>query len=138
MKRIRPSPSFEILLPEDIVHQTDQCVSSFWLHGEPILLQISSYLRLDESQVPASQRLRERLAKSQGQWKVWDHSPLAIDGTEQATAETVDSEGTLWIHAYIVWPHLTVYATVSGPADQLRNRQDWAIAALGTMKLNIQ
>ncbi len=120
------------------MQQADRRVSSFWLDGERILLQLSSYLKSDESPIPVSQRLRERIAKSSGQWKVWEHSPFAIDGTDQAIAETVDSEGVLWIHAYIAWPHLTVYATVSGPVDQLRNRRNWAITALGTMKLNVQ
>jgi hypothetical protein len=138
MKRFQPSPSFEILLPDGVVHQADERVSSFWIDGEPVLLQLSSYLKPDGSPIPAKQRLQERIATSSGQWKVLERSPLVIDGTEQAIAETVGSEGLLWLHAYIVWPHFTVYATISGPEDQVRIPQNWAITALETMKLNLQ
>lgn len=138
MKWVQPSPSFEVLLPDGVAHQADERVSSYWVDGEPVLLQLSSYLKLDGRPIPAKQRLEERIARSTGQWKMWESSHLVIHGTEQAIAETVDPKGMLWVHAYFVWPHLTVYATVSGPEDEVRSAQNWAIMALGTMKLALK
>jgi hypothetical protein len=136
MKRVQPFPSFDIVLPDAVVHRADERVTSYWVDGERVLLQLSSYFKPEGSPIPAEQRLRERIAKSSGRWKMWEHSPLVTYGAEQAIAETVDSEGLLWIHAYFVWPHLTVYATVSGPQDEVRNTQNWAITALDSMKPN--
>jgi hypothetical protein len=119
-----------------VVHRADERVSSYWVDGERVLLQLSSYVKPEGSPIPAEQRLQERIAKSSGQWKIWERSALATYGAEQAFAETVDSEGLLWIHAYFVSPNLTVYATVSGPEDEVRNTQNWAITALDSMKLN--
>src|SRR5215469_2232377 len=113
MKKLRPSPSYEILLPESVVHETDERVSSFWMNGEPVVLQLSSYRMQHGRPMAAPLRLQERIAKSSGQWKVWESSLLSIDGTEQAIGETVDANGLTWIHVYIVWPHLTIYATIS-------------------------
>jgi hypothetical protein len=135
MKWVQPSHSYEILLPESIVHQADDLTSSFWISGEPVLLQLSSYVKIDGNPIPAGQRLQERIAKSSAHWKMLDSVPLPADVTEQAAAETIDSDGLLWIHAYVVWPHLTVYVTVSGPQEELRNPKNWAITALETMRL---
>jgi len=134
MKWIQPSPSYEILLPENIVHQADERTSSFWISGDAVLLQLSSYVKIDGNPIPARQRLQERIATSSGQWEMLHLAPLSTDVPEQAAAETTDSDGLLWIHAYVVWPHLTVYATVSGPQEDVRNPQNWAITALETMK----
>jgi hypothetical protein len=136
MKTVQPFPSFDIVLPDAAVHQSDERVTSYWVDGQRVLLQLSSYLKSEGSPIPAEQRLQERIAKLSGQWKMWERSPLVTYGAEHAIAETVDSEGLVWIHAYFVWPHLTVYATVSGPEDEVRNTQNWAIRALDSMKLN--
>ncbi|MGH9345000.1 MAG: hypothetical protein ACRD19_14720 [Terriglobia bacterium] len=138
MRKFHPSPSFEIVLPDQIVHQSDERVSSFWTNGEPVLLQLSSYLKRDGEPMPARQRLQERIDKSSGQWKVWEESPIMLAETQQAIAETFDESGRLWIHAYIVWPHLTIYATISGPEDRVRDPENWAMTALKGMRLNVQ
>lgn len=138
MKRVCPSPSFEILLPDTVVYQTDQQVSSFWLSGNPVLLQLSSYRVKLSRPMAARLRLKERIAKSAGQWNVWESSPLCIDFAEQAIADTVDSDGLLWIHAYIVWSHVTVYATISGPGDDVRNSKNWALRALESIRPTVK
>lgn len=138
MKWVQPSPSFEILLPDNVAHQADERVSSFWVDGRPLLLQLSSYLRTVGGQIPAKQRLQERIATSAGEWTIWECTPPLIDETEQAIAETVDTKGLLWVHAYVVWPCLAVYATISGPADEVRISQNWAITALKTLRVIAQ
>ena len=138
MSRVQPFPSFDIVLPDAVVHQADEQVASYWLDGGALLLQLSSYAKPEGSPIPAKQRMQERIAKSSGRWKMWDRRPLISNGAEQAIAETVDSEGLLWIHAYFVWPSLTVYATISGPEDEVSDTRNWAITALDSMKPNPQ
>jgi hypothetical protein len=138
MKRVHPSPSFEILLPNEIARQSDERVSSFWLKGEPLLLQLSSYKKREGDPISAGQRLQERIDRSGGQWKVWNGSRIEVPGSDQAIGETLDDGGFLWVHAYFVWPHLTIYATISGPEDVVRNPQSWAMTALANLKLNLQ
>jgi hypothetical protein len=138
MRSFRPSPSFEIMLPENIVHQADERVSSFWMEGQALLFQLSSYLKRDGNPMPAQQRLQERIDRTPGKWRKWETGPIAVSEAQQAVAELVDENGVLWLHAYVVWPHLTIYATISGPEDQIRDPDNWAITAMKGMKLNVQ
>jgi hypothetical protein len=138
MKRVHPSPSFELLLPDEITRQNDERASSFWLDGEPLLLQLSSYKKREGDPISAQKRLQERIDRSGGQWQAWNGNPIEVEGSEQAIGETFDEGGLLWIHAYFVWSHLTVYATVSGPEDVVRNPYNWATTALASLKLNLQ
>jgi hypothetical protein len=41
--------------------------------GEPVLLQISSYIRDVGEQTEAKQRLLDRVAKSSASWIIWGH-----------------------------------------------------------------
>lgn len=138
MRKFHPSPSFEILLPEEIVHQSDERVSSFWCKGEPLLLQLSSYSKHDGEPIPPQLRLKERVEKNPGEWKPWVGSRFTPEGAQQAIGEILDENRVLWLHAYFVWPHLTVYATISGPENLVRNPNNWAITALKDMKLILQ
>lgn len=137
MKTIRLTSTHELDLPDDLNERRDIQLSSFWRAGEPLLLQMSSYVRDEGSQVPAKQRLEERIEKTGGSWHksyIRLHPDLSLD---QAVAETIDSNGFAWMHAYFVWPHLAVYATVSGPPESLAE-ENWAVNALRTLRLVIQ
>jgi hypothetical protein len=50
-KTIRPSSNYQVVLPEEISEKSDDRVSSYWLAGEPVLLQMSSYIRDSGDQV---------------------------------------------------------------------------------------
>ena len=137
MKTIRLTSTHELDLPDDLNEQRDIQLSSFWRASEPLLLQVSSYVRSEGSQVPAKQRLKERIEKMGGSWhksNIRLHPDLSLD---QAVAETIDPNGVAWMHAYFVWPHLAVYATVSGPPECLAD-ENWAVNALRTLRLVIQ
>jgi hypothetical protein len=56
---------------------------------------------------------------------------------DQATAEFLDENGILWTHTYLVWPHLTIYVTVSGPEAEVRKSDSWAMEAVTRLKLAI-
>jgi hypothetical protein len=103
-----------------------------------LLLQISSYLRGEGDQVAARQRLADRMAKHSENWKVWEERIYPDQSVDQATAEFLDAEGYLWIHSYLVWPHLSVYMTVSGPEADVRKPENWAINAVESVALTIQ
>ena len=136
--KVRPSGSYQIILPEGISKQVDERVSSYWLANHPELLQISSYIRTTERQVEAVERLHDRIAKSPASWCIWEQ-PLNKDiSAQQAIGEMTDDHGLLWIHVYLVWPHLTVYATLSGPEATIKNEKNWAYNALATLSLNRQ
>lgn len=138
MKRFHPSSSFELQLPAQIEHRADGQVSSFWMDGEALLLQLSSFLKGIGAPTGARQRLQERIDRIPGQRNVWESPAFRLDGVESAAAEIMDESGCLWVHAYLVWPHLTVYATISGPEDCVHDRESWAMFALTNIKLNVQ
>jgi hypothetical protein len=137
-KTVRPSSSYQVVLPDEIFQKNDERVSSYWVAGEPVLLQLSSYIRDAGEQTGATQRLQERIAKSPATWNIWK-SPLNIDpNVDQAIGETTDEGGLTWLHIYLVWPHLTVYATISGPEDRVKDANCWAYGAMQRLGLTIQ
>ena len=115
MKRIHPFPSFSLTLPEDVLEDQDQSVASYWRHGDPCLLQISSFFREDGPQVSANQRLSDRL-RADGEWQIANLS-RSIENCDVAAASTKDGQGTSWIHVYLVWEWLAVHVTVSREGD---------------------
>lgn len=118
LKTVRQSSSFLLKLPEDISHQCDERVNSFWLDGACLLLQLSSYFRTEGVQLSASDRLVQRISKHAENWTTWEGKIYPEGSVDQASAEYLDKNGVLWIHSYLVWPHLTIYATISGPPHQ--------------------
>jgi len=111
MKRTNPFPSLSLLLPDDIVEDNDTKVASYWKPGDTCLLQISSYLRVEGPQVSAAQRLSDRM-RAGGEWQTVSLA-RTIENCDIVAASTKDAEGTSWVHIYLVWEWLAVYATVS-------------------------
>ena len=137
LKRILPSPSYSITLPKTVCQERDDRITSFWLDGHQGLLQLSSYLRADGNQLSAQQRLRERTDKNPAGWQFYS-TPVHPDPTiDQATAEILGDDGVLWVHMYLVWSHLTVYALVSGPPTELRAPNNWAMSAVKSIELAV-
>jgi hypothetical protein len=137
-KTLRPSSSYELDLPQNFCEQVDGRVSSFWLQGSKLLFQLSSYIRVEGEQVLASDRLRERIAMHNEQWTVWKTKIHPDPNVDQATAEFIDHHGFVWIHSYLVWPHLAVYSTISGPKKLVREPDNWAFQSLRSVRLNRQ
>lgn len=135
LKTVCPSSSYHVKLPADIRDDADGRVSSFWVQGKPLLLQLSSYLRESGPQTGASHRLNERMLKHPARWKIWDKKINLDPSVDEATAEFTDDSGTVWVHSYFVWSHLTVYATISGPLEVVGNPDNWAILALQELTL---
>ena len=135
VKAVKPSSSYQVTLPEDVCEQSERQLSSFWLDGKPLLLQLSSYIREKGRQVGARARLKERIAKHAQRWDTWEAKIYPDSAVDQATAEFTDKNGVLWVHSYLVWPHLTIYATISGPEELVRDKDNWAVQALKTVKL---
>ena len=131
MKAIKPFPSFSLSLPDEVTEdRKDTNVASYWMAGDTCLLQLSSFVRDSGQQVSATERLSERIKRG-GKWKSFDLSGV-IDGCEAAAALTVDERGTSWVHAYLVWPWLTVHATVSRQGDP--SACEWALEALSNIR----
>lgn len=135
LKIVKPSSSYELALPTDICQQNDGRVCSFWLDGKPIVLQLSSYVRSERAQLKAHDRLAERISKQARQWSIWQADIHPDSTVDQATAQFTDEKGLLWVHSYLVWPHLTVYATISGPEELATNNGNWAFQGVRSLRL---
>jgi hypothetical protein len=136
-KTIRPTGSYTIVVPSHIREDSDGRVSSFWIDGKPLLLQISSYARTEGPQVNAADRLAQRMAKTVQPWNVWARQMHPDTTVDQATAEYLDENGLLWIYTYLVWPHLTMLATISGPEEESRNQDSWASHSISSIRLAV-
>jgi hypothetical protein len=132
MKAINPFPSFSILLPDEVAEdQQDSTVASYWITGDSCLLQVSCFRRDSGEQVSARQRLAERIEMG-GVWKPFS-LPHEVQGCEAAAALMVDGEGISWVHAYLVWPWLTVHVTVSRRGD-LPSLCEWALESISSIR----
>jgi hypothetical protein len=135
MKVVRPTGSYSVVLPEHISESVDTRVASYWITGEPLLLQLSSYQRVEGPPMPAHERLAQRMASTGGSWAELERN-LCKDPTVDQAAAAIVSDDVTWLHAYFVWPHLTVYATVSGPAPDALAPDTWAANALETISVS--
>ena len=134
---VRPSSSYQLQLPDEIVEDVDGRVISLWLENQPLLLQFSSYRRTEGFQVPAHQRLTERMTTAGVAWSLLDLRLCPDPEVDQAFAEQVDGEN-VWLHCYFVWPHLAIYATVIGPVGEMHAFDSWAHKGLRTLELVAQ
>ena len=77
------------------------------------------------------------MQKQGGTW-----SPIPLDSMPTADADKAGAQqlvdDTLWIHIYLVWPHLSVYLTLSGPSNQVLDEDSWARTAVNSLSLVIQ
>lgn len=136
MKTIRPSSSYKIVVPDNIRERADTRAISFWVDGESLLLQLSSYQRTEGKVISAQMRLQERMEKTPSAWNEVRARLCSDPIVDEAVAEE-QKDGLLWVHAYFVWPHLTVYAPISGPPQEVRNPDTWARAALKELSLSV-
>ena len=135
MIALRPTESYELTLPDDVLQELDEGVSSFWRAHSGTALQLSSRLRSSGTQVNAQQRLNDRMEMNQG-LSTW----VTLDGfradwcPDVAAATCTKSNGWVWTHAYLVWPDLAVYATVSRPPNEDTKTDEWAIQAVKSIR----
>jgi hypothetical protein len=128
------TPSYSIVLPDEIQSSLDEEVSSFWVEGSDVLLQLSSYARHDGQQVGAAERLTDRLAKGELT------ETRDIEVSYRASADFAckagrDRQGAQWVYCYAVWPHLAIFATVFvGTHDLIGPEARWALAAIGSLQ----
>jgi len=137
-KTVKPSSSYSLKLPEEVRESFEGTVSSFWIEGSPLLLQLSSYIRPEGSQLEAERRLKDRIMKDPGIWRIWSNKLFLSATIEQATGERTDETGMVWLHTYLVWPHLTIYVTISGPPGVAETMENWAIRAINSLTLTTQ
>jgi len=134
MKIVEPSSSFSILVPDNLHEDYDDRVISLWEPGEPLLLQLSSYRQYGTQEVWADERLKDRMAKTPATWSPVEDDLCSDKAVDQAAAEHPDGDAT-WIHAYFVWPHLSIYVTISGPPEEVYDPDSWARIALKNLSL---
>ncbi len=113
MKDLQPTESYQISLPDDVVQEFDEDVSSFWRPHSGTALQLSSRVRTSGPQVNA------------------DWCPNI------AAATYTKSNGWVWTHAYLVWQDLVVYATIMRPPDEDPNSDAWALEAVKSIRKTV-
>jgi hypothetical protein len=134
-KMIWLSSSYFLRLPEEIIEQHEGRVSSFWKDGEGILLQVSSYRRLEGCQVPAKTRIDELLNR-ESLHIITKSMPVQVDCPDWATVWASDSDGIYWFYGYAVWPDLCIMLSVSGVPKELNetNSDNWAFNAIRSIQ----
>jgi len=137
MKTVKPSNSYQLSLPDDVREDIDRTVSSYWVEGRPLLLQLSSYIRTSGEQVGAEERLKDRMAKRAQDWTILETKIRTDSAVDEASAKFTDADGVTWMHSYLVWPHLTIYATIAGPAEQVSDPDNWSVCALKSIRLTV-
>lgn len=134
MRSVCPTGSYTLEVPE-LASEDDENgrVFSFWIPKRSLLLQLSSYSRLDGAQVSAAERL-DALLKRQPLTGVGVESSLIVKCPDFASAKGVDDEGCVWIYAYAVWDDLALMISVSGKEHEFAESGNWAIASVRTIR----
>lgn len=123
IRRVSPTGSYIFSVPADCNEDADERVSSFWRDDSNVLLQVSSFLRVEGQQVSAATRLQERLDREGLQAQSCSVKP-AFDCPDIAYSAGLDSEGVLWITVFGAWPDLTIVSTVSGLPEEIEEKGD--------------
>jgi len=134
LMEVIPTGSYALLVPRNVEEDIDADVTSFWLDGDDLLLQLSSRTRSDGQQVSAGERMRDRL--DMHAYSSVAIVPLEILGCPDAeAASAVDEDGTHWLFVYAVWPALAVFVTVTHPSRDVA-APSWAIDAVRSIRLS--
>jgi hypothetical protein len=134
---VSPTGSYQISLPDDVLQQLDEQVSSFWRPNGDVCLQLSSKIREGDGQVGADQRLKERTQSSKGEW--FPLTEFVPRWTKDcAAAALLKSDGWTWKHIYLVWPNLAIYVTISKPPYENPGADQWAIEAAKNIQRRLQ
>lgn len=130
---VSPFESCLISVPEQVEEDIDGTVASYWLAGDDLLLQISSYVREHGLQIPAAMRLTERLCR--GALQDVETFDIKIEGCpDTAAASWKDDDGVNWIGVYAVWPWITVFFTVSHPHRDV-TPESWALMSIRSLRV---
>lgn len=129
-----PTSSYEIDLPDDAQTKFDNRVTSIWRADISLALQLSSAVMYAEPRSVRGERLRDRIQRTGGSWQAVTVILNSADDADVAAAQTSDQTGSDWLHVYITWPDVFVYATVSGPTSKGPLVGTWAAVALQSIR----
>jgi hypothetical protein len=134
MKTIVPTGSYAIDVPVEVNEQIEDGVVSLWVPQDDTLLQLSSFKRETEHQVPAMVRLEARLNREQLSGVRFEHIDISAC-PDVAAASGRDDEGIQWLYVYAAWRDLTVFVTISVPDAQPTSiTNQWALVALTSLR----
>ena len=123
-----------MLVPANVEEGIDAGVTSFWLDGDDLVLQLSSRTRDDGQQVSAGERMRDRL-RMHAYSKVEIVSLQILGCPDAEAASAIGEDGTHWLFVYAVWPALVVFVTVTHPSRDVA-APSWAIDAVRSIRLS--
>ena len=128
-KPVSPTGSYIMILPDNVCEDKDERVASYWLPGQEVLLQTSSYTRTEGKQVSANERLKARLAK-ENLSDVKNGNVSINSCPDCASMSGIDDKGCHWLFCYAVWQDLAILVTISGQPDELAQNGAWAFDGL--------
>ncbi len=131
-RRVAPTPSYSIEIPDDCEEELDGSVISYWRPNESTALQLSSYRRADGAQLTARERLAARIAR--GGRPTLSQIAIALPYTDYAAAIGTDDENVTWLYVYISWPSATLLVTLSGCHEVVRSEHSWSRRALSSIQ----
>ena len=119
-------------LPDNVIEDVDATVTNYWKEGEDSALQLSSIYRSGSGQISASQRLAERLQRS----KIESSREFQLEtvAPDQAAITYEHRNGYIWLYAYLVWPDLSIFATVFIPIGTGNIRDSWQYQSIKTIR----
>ena len=130
--RVSISTNYTIDLPANTQQELDSEISSFWMAGDDLVLQLSSYHRVEGLQINGETRLSERLIK-EGRVSS-DKIVLKVHSPDFAGAIFQDEQQWKRLYAYLVWPDLCVFASAISTDRSNDLLGSWAAAAISSIE----
>ncbi len=130
--RCKVTDSYSIELPEGLLEDLDTTVTSYWDKEEKLFLQLSSYRLESGPQLAAIERLQRRLLQEGIELQATVR--LQVQSPDFAGVVFVDERGWHWLYSYLVWPDLTIFATINTSKDDAQILGSWAAKAIESIE----
>ncbi len=130
--RVEITESYTIALPDGLKEDVDGKVTSYWLDDHGPFLQMSSYRLMSGMQIAAIERLEQHLSKKN--IETWAAIRLKVKSPDFAGVMFTDEKGWHWLFAYLVWPDLTIFATVISCDEDRPILESWATDAIESIE----
>lgn len=133
MRSYRPSPNYQLMIPDGTQKREDPDIVSFWQDDCDIVLQLSSRYRFSGEQISADQRLNEAVVRMDMTNVVREQIEIETC-PDVAAATMIDPEKSTWTYCYAVWPDLAVFSTIGGATSTFYERRGWAIETIRSIR----
>lgn len=130
--RVAVTDSYSIDLPEGLKEDVDPPVWSYWFNEDGLFLQLSSYKLQSGPQMLAAERLERRMQKDG--IELTAAVRLRVCSPDFAGVIFEDKKGWHWLFSYLVWPDLTIFATIVSSNENAPILGSWATEAIESIE----